>query len=119
MDDSIRPSRPLPSEDTLVDVDRLPQMDILLLQGRLQDKVDLVVHQVYTLEEKLNQLEEIKIKEFAEKDVYEVNKRIKRLERKIALLESNSQENRLILLVRLTMINVLVITISLGIKMIL
>jgi len=75
----------LPS-GTLVDVNRLPQMDII----HLQSKIDNFAHHIYALEQRLDQLEKIKIKEFSKNDVYEVNKRIERLQGKIALLQSNS-----------------------------
>lgn len=44
---------------------------------------------VKNTQEKLAKLEAIKVKEFRTKDFYEVNKRIERLERQIALIESS------------------------------
>jgi GTPase involved in cell partitioning and DNA repair len=68
-------------------------------------------------ETRLTELETVKIKEFVEKDVYEVNKRIERLERKIALLESSPQKNRQIIFVKLlATINILAILVIYGSK---
>jgi len=74
LEDNIR----LPT-GTLVDVNRLPQIDIVHLRNAV-DHIDY----------RLDQLEKIKVIEFTENDVYEVNKRIERLQREIALLESSS-----------------------------
>jgi uncharacterized small protein (DUF1192 family) len=64
----------------------------------LPNKVTILDKEVKRLNERLSKksqqivrLEEIKIKEFQKNDVYEVNKRIERLEAKIALLESNKK----------------------------
>ncbi len=82
---------------TLIGDARLPQIEIM----QFQDKLNRTDHQVYVLQQKIEQInkilvdrieqvEKIRFVEFKNNDVYEVNKRIERLERKIALLESNS-----------------------------
>lgn len=50
---------------------------------------------VSDLVEKIEQIEKIKVREFATNDVYEVNKRIERLQGKIALLKSNSNSSEI------------------------
>jgi septal ring factor EnvC (AmiA/AmiB activator) len=76
---------------TLIEVDRLPQMEIMRVQSELNRTNHHVVcleQQIKNLSEKIEQMEDIKISEFKKNDVYEVNKRIERLHREIALLES-------------------------------
>lgn len=83
---------------TLIEVDSLPQMDII----RLQEEINHANHYINTLEqqvenlaEKIEQIEKDKIAEFKNNDVYEVNKRIERLEMKIALIHSALTSNRI------------------------
>lgn len=87
---------PLPT-GTAVEVDRLPQLDII----RLQSEINHIVHRIFDLEQKfddlakkIEQIEKDKIVEFKNNDVYEVNKRIERLEGKVALINSNFVNNR-------------------------
>lgn len=82
---------------TTVEVDRLPQMDIIHLQG----EINHIAHRIFDLEqsvvdltERVEQAEENKIVEFKNNDVYEVNKRIERLEAKVALINSSLTNNR-------------------------
>jgi tetrahydromethanopterin S-methyltransferase subunit G len=85
---------------TLIHVDQLPQMEII----QFQDELNRTNHQVHVLQQKIEQInkilvdrieqvEKIRFVEFKNNDVYEVNKRIERLGRKIALLESNSNSS--------------------------
>ena len=83
-------SKPTGTPGDLTDVNRLPQMDIIHLQSR----VNHFSHQLRDLERKLDQYEKIKVREFQTNDVYEVNKRIERLEVKVALLRSNSGDSK-------------------------
>lgn len=78
---------PLPSGTYIVDADRLPQVDIIHLQSRV-DHCQVRISQLVT---RIDQLERVKIKEFRENDVYEVKKWIERLERRISLLESGDR----------------------------
>ncbi len=77
---------------TLVEVDSLPQMDII----RLREEINRTNHHVYVLGkeigdlvEKLEQIEKVKIAQFKDNDVYEVNKHIERLEARIAMIDSH------------------------------
>jgi tetrahydromethanopterin S-methyltransferase subunit G len=89
---------PLPT-GTQVYVDRLPQMDII----HLQSEINQIAHRVYDLGQKLDgltkeieRIEEDKIIEFKNNDVYEVNKRIERIEAKVALISSSLVNNRVV-----------------------
>lgn len=84
---------------TLIEVNNLPQMDII----RLQEKVNRTNHYISNLEQrveilaqKIGQIEKDKTVEFRNNDVYEVNKRIERLEAKVALINSNFANNRIV-----------------------
>lgn len=88
-----------PLSTTAVEVDRLPQLDII----RLQSEINHIAHQIFDLEQKLDdlvkkieQIEEDKIVEFKNNDVYEMNKRIERLEAKVATVSSSLMQSRII-----------------------
>lgn len=71
--------------DGTIDVEK-----IFELPQKIDDLTKRLDHVNKTLADRIEQVEKIKFVEFKNNDVYEVNKRIERLERKIALLESKS-----------------------------
>jgi hypothetical protein len=79
------------STGTYIEVDRLPQMEIIRLQGELNHTNHMILmlkEDIDSLTKKVERLEENKIVQFKENDVYEVNKRIERVEAGMALIES-------------------------------
>lgn len=58
----------------------------------LEKSIDQVYQKLNYTNDQVQAIKKIHIKEFKENDVYEVNKRIERLERKIALLQSNQSD---------------------------
>jgi hypothetical protein len=62
----------------------------------LKRKVEQIGDDQYILAKKIEQIKEDKIVEFQNNDVYEINKRIERLEDKVALIVSNLANNRIV-----------------------
>lgn len=94
---------------TLIPVDQLPQMEIIRLQGdlnranyqinRLEQRIDdnannaeariaSIANVLEKLTNVVSDIEKDKIAQFKSNDVYEVNKRIERLEAKVELTNS-------------------------------
>ncbi len=98
-------------------VDQMPQMEIMHLQGelnranhqinRLEQHIDdnannaeariaSVANVLEKLTNVVSDIEKDKIAQFKSNDVYEVNKRIERLEAKVALINSNLVNSRIV-----------------------
>lgn len=89
---------PLPT-GTFTDMDKLPQMEIIRLQGTVNDAnhhIRILEQKIVELTKRMEQAEKDKIVEFKSNDVHEINKRIERLEAKVALVNSYFFNNRAI-----------------------
>lgn len=62
----------------------------------VSSEVSQLTQGINNIAKKIEQLEEDKIVEFKNNDVYEVNKRIERLEAKVALINSNLVNSRIV-----------------------
>jgi septal ring factor EnvC (AmiA/AmiB activator) len=84
---------------TLTYTDQLPQMEIIRLQGELNranHQINRLEQHIDILDKKIKQIEKVKIAQFKDNDVYEVNKRIERLEAKVTLINSSLVNNRVV-----------------------